>query len=99
MNQKHAETLKHMGVQLPAPITPLGAYKTATRSGDLLFVSGLGPFKDGEPVVGLVGADLSIAQAQEAARLTMIQILACVDEACGLENVEQCLRLTVYVRA
>ena len=47
----------------------------------------------------MVGRDLSLEQAQNAARLTMLMILACVDQACGLDNVERCSRLTVYVRA
>ncbi len=67
--------------------------------GNQLYVSGLGPFENGKPVVGLVGADLSIERAQHAARLTMLMILACVDQACGLDAVERCSRLTVYVRA
>jgi enamine deaminase RidA (YjgF/YER057c/UK114 family) len=99
MDKPLHDTLQRLGLELPPPLNPLGSYRTVTRSGDQLFVSGLGPFKDGKPVVGVVGADVSIDAAQEAARLTMLLILACVEEACGLENVEQCLRLTVYVRA
>lgn len=91
--------LAQLGLQLPAPINPLGSYRTTVTLGDQLFVSGLGPFKDGKPVVGIVGDDFSIADAQEAAQRTMLLILACVEEACGLENVERCARLTVYVRA
>ena len=91
--------LTQLGLQLPAPINPLGSYRTTVTLGDQLFVSGLGPFKDGKPVVGIVGNELSIADAQEAAQRTMLLILACVEEACGLENIERCARLTVYVRA
>jgi hypothetical protein len=50
--------LTQLGLQLPAPINPLGSYRTTVTLGDQLFVSGLGPFKDGKPVVGIVGNEL-----------------------------------------
>ena len=64
-----------------------------------MYVSGLGPFEDGKPIVGMVGRDMSVEKAQDAARLTMLMILACVDQACGLGKIARCSRLTVYVRA
>jgi enamine deaminase RidA (YjgF/YER057c/UK114 family) len=100
MSKSPLDALAELGLELPAPVGPLGSYQTVVASGDQLFVSGLGPFKDGKPVVtGRVGDDLSLVDAQEAARLTMLMILACVQQACGLEKIERCLRLTVYVRA
>src|SRR5579864_3378892 len=99
MSKSPLDALAELGLELPAPVGPLGSYQTVVASGDQLFVSGLGAFKDGKPVTGRVGDDLSLADAQEAARLTMLMILACVQEACGLEKIERCLRLTVYVRA
>ncbi len=94
-----AHRLSFLGIELPAPIEPLGSYRTVSRVGNQLYVSGLGPFENGKPVVGLVGADLSIERAQHAARLTMLMILACVEQACGLDAVERCTRLTVSVRS
>jgi enamine deaminase RidA (YjgF/YER057c/UK114 family) len=99
MDKTLQDTLQQLGLQLPPPINPLGSYRTVVASGDQLFVSGLGPFRDGKPVTGRVGDEMSLADAQDAARLTMLQILACVEQECGLERIEQCLRLTVYVRA
>ena len=94
-----SERLSQLGLKLPSPITPLGSYRTVSVSGNQVFVSGLGPIEDGKPVVGIVGDDVSLERAQQAARLTMLLILACVDDACGLDNIERCSRLTVYVRA
>ena len=99
MDNEIQNRLTQLGLQLPPPINPLGSYRTTVTLGEQLFVSGLGPFKDGKPVVGIVGADISIAEAQDAAKRTMLLILACVEEASGLENIERCARLTVYVRA
>lgn len=96
---KFSDRLAQLGLTLPAPISPLGSYRTVSVSGNQLFVSGLGPFENGKPMVGIVGDDLSLERAQEAARLTMLMIFACVDRAYGMDNVERCSRLTVYVRA
>ncbi|WLE60002.1 RidA family protein [Burkholderia plantarii] len=93
------QRLAALGVTLPAPLRPLGSYRTVSIVGNQAYVSGLGPFEHGKPVVGLVGADLSPERARHAARLTMEMILACLDEACGLDRVLRCTRLTVYVRA
>ncbi|SAK96474.1 endoribonuclease L-PSP [Caballeronia temeraria] len=94
-----AERLARAGIELPAPISPLGSYRTVSISGSHVYVSGLGPFENGKPLVGIVGGDMSLETARHAAHLTMLMILACVDQACGLDNIDRCSRLTVYVRA
>lgn len=99
MDVNFSGRLARLGLQLPAPIRPLGSYRTVSVSGNQAYVAGLGPFENGRPLTGIVGDDVSLERAQHAARLTMLMILACVDEACGLEHIERCNRLTVYVRA
>ncbi|KVE77276.1 RidA family protein [Burkholderia vietnamiensis] len=91
--------LATLGLVLPQPIAPLGSYRTVSVTGNHALVSGLGPFENGAPVTGIVGEDMSIERAQACARLTMLMILACLDERCGLDRVRRCVRLTVYVRA
>lgn len=91
--------LSQLGFELPAPIRPLGSYRTLSISGNQMYVSGLGPFENGKPIVGIVGTDLSLEAAQRAARLTMLMILSCIDDEYGLDKVDRCSRLTVYVRA
>ena len=90
--------LQQLGIVLPEPINPLGSYRTVSESGNQLLVSGLGPFENGKPLTGVIGDDLSVEQGQHAARLTMLMILACIEQSHGLENIERCSRLTVYVR-
>ncbi|PEH86285.1 RidA family protein [Burkholderia gladioli] len=99
MTQSVLQRLATLGIELPAPIRPLGAYRSVSIVGDLAHVSGLGPFEQGKPVVGQVGSEISPERARQAARLTMEMILACLHEACGLDRVLRCVRLTVYVRA
>jgi enamine deaminase RidA (YjgF/YER057c/UK114 family) len=93
------ETLRRLGFQLPEPFPALGSYNVVTTAGDQVFVSGLGPIKDGKPIMGLVGDDMTLGEAQDAARLTMLLILASLEQECGLDRIARCLRLTVYVRA
>ena len=57
-------------------MTPAGSYVPAKRSGDLVFVSGQGPWSGAGLVKGKVGRDLSLEQAREAARLTGLNVLA-----------------------
>jgi len=91
--------LAQLGLELPVPIAPLGSYSTVTVSGNQLYVSGLGPFENGKPIVGVVGKDISLEEAQYAARLTMLIILACIHQTHGLDNIDRCIRLTIYVLA
>jgi len=84
-------------MHLPAPMDPLESVQTVVNVGNQLFVSGLGPFKDGKLVVSFVGTEVSLADAEEAARFTMLMILSCLQQAYGLDNIERYVRITVYV--
>jgi enamine deaminase RidA (YjgF/YER057c/UK114 family) len=76
--------LKSLGIELPPAPRPMGSYATAVQSGNLLFLSGHGPLKDGRVAYqGRVGRDLSIEQGQEAARLTGLNLLATARDALG----------------
>lgn len=86
---------------LPPVAVPLGNYVPWVRSGDLVFVSGQGPRENGDyAYCGKVGRDLTVAQAYEAARITGLNLLACLEQAAGgLENVERVLMLRGYVNS
>jgi enamine deaminase RidA (YjgF/YER057c/UK114 family) len=96
---RHTDRLKQLGFELPPPFPALGSYNLVTTAGDQVFVSGLGPIKNGEPVIGMVGDDMTLVEAQDAARMTMLLILASLEQSCGLDSIKRCLRLTVYVRS
>jgi enamine deaminase RidA (YjgF/YER057c/UK114 family) len=93
------DRLRQLGFELPPAFPALGSYNLVTPVGDQVFVSGLGPIKDGKPICGVVGDDVTLGEAQDAARLTMLLILASLEQDCGLDSITRCLRLTVYVRA
>src|SRR5947209_7617107 len=95
------DRLRELRIELPAPIQPLGSYRTHVQSGNLLFLSGHVPVHDGKPVhVGKVGADLSVEQGQAAARFTALNCLATIRDALGsLDRVRRVVRLTGYVQS
>ena len=53
--------LKEKNITLPKPATPMANYVGAVRVGNLLFVSGHGPVRDGKATMrGKLGKDLSV---------------------------------------
>jgi enamine deaminase RidA (YjgF/YER057c/UK114 family) len=95
------DRLSELGLELPPPIQPLGSYCTHVRSGNVLYLSGHVPVRDGKAVyVGKLGSDLTVEQGQEAARFTALNCLATIRAALGsLDRVERVLRLTGYVQS
>lgn len=82
----------------PAP-APHGTYRPAVTAGSLVVTAGMTPRVDGRLVVqGLVGGDLDVETANRAAHLAARNALAAlVAEAGGPENVQTCVRMTVFV--
>jgi enamine deaminase RidA (YjgF/YER057c/UK114 family) len=72
------QRLQELGIELPAPMAPVGNYVAAVVADHLIFVSGTGPVRaDGSLVTGKVGkGGLSVETAREAAQLCGLQILA-----------------------
>ena len=91
--------LTELGIALPPAPKPVAAYIPAVRVGDLLFLSGTGPFKDGQiAFTGKLGKDLTVEQGYDAARLTLLNALAMVRQELGtLDRVVRIVRLTGHV--
>src|SRR5688500_3935878 len=72
------------GHQVPPAPKPAAAYIPWTRAGSLLFIAGQIPTKDGKPAMtGKVGKQLTLAQAQDMARLCALNAIAALKEASG----------------
>jgi len=55
--------LKEMGIELPPAVTPVANYVPSVRTGNLVFLSGHGPFnEDGSLITGKVGSELTTEQ-------------------------------------
>lgn len=79
--------LRELGLTLPVAQQPPGARITmlfAKRTGNLLYLSGNGPLRDGQVAYqGKVGSDLTIEEGYQAARLTGLNLLSVIKAELG----------------
>jgi enamine deaminase RidA (YjgF/YER057c/UK114 family) len=69
--------IAELGIILPPAPKAMAVYQTAVRHGDLMYVSGHGPYQaDGSLITGRLGADMDIEAGYHAARVTGLAILA-----------------------
>jgi enamine deaminase RidA (YjgF/YER057c/UK114 family) len=55
--------LKERGITLPQPSTPLANYVGAVRTGNLLYLAGHGPLREGKASArGKLGRDMTVEQ-------------------------------------
>ena len=88
--------LTELELSLPTPFVSQANYIPYVRSGDLLFIAGQGPMRDGGPgSIGKVGGAINQEDAYEAARLTGLNLIAQANHACDgdLDRVVRCIRL------
>jgi enamine deaminase RidA (YjgF/YER057c/UK114 family) len=93
------QRLKELGLTLPAPPEPFGAYAEAVETGTLLFVSGMLPTEGrSAKVIGRVGAELDVEAGRQAARLAALNALAVARHHLGsLDRVTRVVRLGVSI--
>ena len=93
--------LKDLGINIPNAPKPAGSYVPIVLTGKLAFVSGQIPIKDGQVVYqGKVGDTQSIDDAQEAAKLCVINGLAQIEAYCGtLDNLEKIIKISGFVNS
>jgi len=88
-----------VGRTLPSPPQPVATYVPSVQVGDLLFISGVVPSRDGQVVFqGKVGRDLSREEGYEAAKVSLLNALANIRQAAGsLDRVQRIVKMTGYV--
>jgi enamine deaminase RidA (YjgF/YER057c/UK114 family) len=93
------QRLQELGITLPAPPEPFGAYVEAVRTGNLLFLSGMLPTAGHRAqFIGRVGADLDVEAGRKAAHLAALNVLAVARQHLGsLDRVTRVVRLGVSV--
>jgi enamine deaminase RidA (YjgF/YER057c/UK114 family) len=93
------QRLAALGIQLPAPPEPFGAYVEAVQTGNLLFLSGMLPTEGrAAKFIGRVGAELDVEAGRAAARLAALNVLAVTRRQLGsLDKVTRIVRLVVSV--
>ncbi|POF34083.1 RidA family protein [Roseibium marinum] len=94
--------LRDMGLTLPqSPPNPIGSFCNARSAGGMVYVSGQGPV-DAQGVLrtGTVGADVSVDEARQHARLVALNILSALRAHCGsLDQVAGVVKLQGLVNA
>lgn len=97
----YEERAKSVGIKIPQPATPVGAYLLAVQGGTLLFTAGQGPVKDGVSIFkGKVGRDLTVQDAYEAAKLAALNCLAAARSILGtLDRIERVVKVNGYVNS
>lgn len=96
------QRLQELKIELPTPPKPVAKYKPTVQIGNVLYVSGHGPAKDGgqPPQLGKVGDKLNLEQGKHSARLVGINILATVRNALGsLNRVKRLIKTLGMVNA
>jgi enamine deaminase RidA (YjgF/YER057c/UK114 family) len=99
---KPHQRLRELGLELPAPPTAVATY-VPTRLvpiGDgraLLYVAGQVSIANGERLTGRCPDEISVEEAQARARVCALNVLAQIESAAGLENVEQVAQLVGFV--
>ena len=98
--------LSQLGIVIPAPPAAIGNFLPALVHGDTLYVSGTyGTVKDAEgrdyiPKPGKVGAELTIEDGYESARLMALNHLALAKSVVGsLDRLKRPIRLLGFVNA
>jgi enamine deaminase RidA (YjgF/YER057c/UK114 family) len=92
--------LDELGISLPKAPPPQGNYVPWVRTGNLVFLSGQVALIDGTlHHQGTVGADVSLEDAQDSARLCAVNLIAQLQAACegNLDRVVRCIKLGGFV--
>jgi enamine deaminase RidA (YjgF/YER057c/UK114 family) len=92
---KVEERLAALGHKVPDPGPPVANFVNAVRTGNLVFVSGHGPRRDGEYVYrGKVGTEVDVETGRKAAELVMLNCLGSLKQEIGdLDRVVRVVKL------
>ena len=91
--------LQEIGIFLSEAPAPLGAYLPYVQSGNLLFLSGMLPLREGRLIrTGRVGETVSLSEAQEDARQAVCNAIAILKAHLGnIDRIARCIRLNGYI--
>ena len=93
--------LKQLGITLPEVPAPVANYLPYRIAGNLLFLAGQGPRgADGKMLTGKVGAEVSVEEGYQRARIIGLQLLSATRIALGsLDRVDSVLKMLCMVNA
>ncbi len=98
MTQTIDAALAARGLKLPKAAPPVADYVPVVIAGNMAYLSGQLPFKDGDVMRGTLGLDTDVATGRAAAEACALMIVAQLRNALGdLARVERIVRLGVFV--
>ena len=81
---RYEQVIAELGLTIPEPAAPVANFVPYVVTGKLVYISGQIPLQAGRAVfVGKRGADFTVEEGQEAARICALQVLALIRRACG----------------
>ena len=95
------DKLKELGIEIPTPPSPAGSYIPVVTTGNLAFVSGQIPMREGKVVFeGKVPEKQSVDSAREAAKICIINGLAQLKANLGsLDKITKFVRISGFVNS
>jgi enamine deaminase RidA (YjgF/YER057c/UK114 family) len=100
MSDSPETRLRDLGIKLPAPVDSAGAYLTVLDVGNLAYLAGHAPMRDGEPIIGCLGEDLDLDAGRDAARWCALNALATLRRHLStLDRVARVISVTGWVRS
>ena len=95
------DKLMELGITIPTPPSPAGSYIPVVTTGNLAFVSGQIPIKEGKVVFeGKVPEKQSVDSAREAAKICIINGLAQLKANLGsLDKITKFVRISGFVNS
>jgi enamine deaminase RidA (YjgF/YER057c/UK114 family) len=93
------DKLKALNITLPPLAVPAAAYLPFVQTGNLVFVSGHLAKKDGKPIVGQLGKNITTEEGKAAARAIAIDLMGTLEAAVGLNKVKRIVKLMSLVNS
>ena len=93
------EKIKSLGIDLPELPKPLGSYVPFVRTGNLIYLSGMLPLKDGKLLrTGRLGESVSLEDAVLCARTAAANALSVLKSSVGsIDVIKQCVKITGFI--
>ena len=92
------ENLKAHGLTLTESLCAAGMYKPVNQTGNLVFISGQGSIDCGRHLTGRVGLNVTLEEAQYAAKVCALNTLSALQAYLGdLNRVKRCVKILGFV--
>ncbi len=96
----YASRIKSLNLTLSQPAKPVGSYRPVVFSGHLAFLSGqISRTSEGKILTGKAGKDLTLREAEGAARAAAVNVLSVIQHHIGFDRFDHFVRVVGYVQS